>query len=59
MVGKGEDLDRRRQGSCEEGFRMCLFMFGLHPGVLFNDSQIGHGVSLEQNHTTEEERERE
>lgn len=27
---------------------MCLFMFGMHPGVLFNDSQIGHRVSLVQ-----------
>lgn len=29
---------------------MCLFMFGVHPGVLFNDSRIGRGVSLVQNH---------
>ncbi len=44
------------EGSCEERFRVCLFMFGMHPGVLFNDSRIGHGVSLVRNHKMEEER---
>lgn len=33
---------------------MHLFMFGMHPGVLFNGSRIGHGVSLVQNHKMEE-----
>lgn len=37
---------------------MRLFTFGMHPGVLFNDSRIGHGVSLVQNHKMEEERAR-
>lgn len=40
--------------SCEEGFRMCLLTFGMHPGVLFNDGWIGHGVSLVQNHEMQE-----
>ena len=32
---------------------------GTHLGVLFNDSQIGHGVSLVPHHTAEEESESE
>lgn len=33
---------------------MCLFVFGLHPGELFNDRRTGQGVSLVENHTLEE-----
>lgn len=58
--GKGRGLrQEERRISEPEGireFRMCLFMFGMHPGVLFNGSRIGHGVSLVQNHKMEEER---
>lgn len=35
---------------------MFLFMFGMHPGVLFNDGGAGRGVSLVQNHKMEEAR---
>ena len=41
---------------------MCLFTFGLHPGVPFNDGRIGHGLSLMQNlkiGRSERERQRE
>lgn len=44
----GEEGDNAKEGSgCA-----CLCL-GVDPGVLFNDSQIGHGVSLVQNGTTE------
>lgn len=49
-------LRQRGRRSCEEGFRMFLFMFGVHPGVLFNDGGAGRGVSLVQNHKIEEVR---
>lgn len=31
------ELKRRERRSCEAGLRMFLFMFWVHPGVLFND----------------------
>lgn len=49
-------LRQRGRRSCEEGFRMFLFMFGVHPGVLCNDGGAGRGVSLVQNHKMEEAR---
>lgn len=59
MVDK-DGGERRSQGSCGEGFGMWLLMFGMHPGVLFNGSQIGHGVSLVQkSHDGREESARE
>lgn len=48
------ELKRRERRSCEAGLRMFLFMFWVHPGVLFNDCWAGHGVSLVQNHKMEE-----